>query len=108
MNKILELLKTKGVLVVAFLVCLNLFTCTRSCTSSRVAKRAQKELVVKQQASDSIIALRDDSIKALNKKIEVLEAEAKGLEKTLQVQGDAISKISEAKKNINVVVKQKK
>ena len=57
---------------------------------------------------DSVISSRDDSIKVLNKRIEVIETEAKGLEKTLQVQGEAINQITEAKKNINIVVRQKK
>ena len=108
MKKILETLKTKGVIVIVLLVCLNLFTCTRSCSSSRQVKRTEKELVLKTQEMDSVVSLRDDSIKTLNKRIEVLEAETKGLEKTLQVQGEAMNQISAAKKNINVVVKQKK
>lgn len=108
MKKFLEIMKTKGVLVIALLVCLNLYTCTRSCSSSRTAKKMQRELVEKEHEHDSISTVMTDSIKNLNKKIEILEAEAKGLEKTLQVQGDAMSKITEAKKNINVVVKQKK
>lgn len=108
MKKILEYLKNKGVLVIVLLLCLNLFTCTKSCSSSRSAKKATRELVVKASEMDSIISLRDDSIKTLNKKIEVLEAEARGLEKTLQVQGEAINQITVAKKNINVVVKQKR
>ena len=104
MKKIFETLKNKVVLVITLLICLNLYTCTRSCSSSRHAKKAEKELVMK----DSVISSRDDSIKVLNKRIEVIETEAKGLEKTLQIQGEAINQISEAKKNINIVVRQKK
>ena len=104
MKKIFETLKNKVVLVITLLICLNLYTCTRSCSSSRHAKKAEKELVMK----DSVISSRDDSIKVLNKRIEVIETEAKGLEKTLQVQGEAINQITEAKKNINIVVRQKK
>lgn len=108
MKKILETLKNKGVLVVVLLVCLNLFTCTRSCSSSRQAKRAEKELVVKAAEMDSVVSLKEDSINFLNKRIEVMEAEARGLEKTLQMQGEAMNQITAAKKNINVVVRQKK
>lgn len=104
MKKIFETLKNKVVLVITLLICLNLYTCTRSCSSSRQVKKVKKELVLK----DSVISSKDDSIKVLNKRIEVIETEAKGLEKTLQIQGEAINQITEAKKNINIVVRQKK
>lgn len=105
---ILSFIKNKIAVVIIVLCCFSLYTCTNSCSSSRKAKKAEAALVEATTKSDSIIALQEDSIKALNGEINVLNAKLEGLSQSVQIQSDAMDKISSAKKNINVVVKDKR
>jgi len=105
---ILSFIKNKIAVVIIVLCCFSLYTCTNSCSSSRKAKKAEAALVEATAKSDSIIALQEDSIKALNGEINVLNAKLEGLSQSVQIQSDAMDKISSAKKNINVVVKDKR
>lgn len=76
----------------------------KSCSKERKIHRMER--IIEQK--DSLIAERNDSIKTLNYQIQLLETEKSGYQKNIELQNDAINKISEAKKNINVVVKNKK
>ena len=50
----------------------------------------------------------NDSITLLNTKILIYEEKVSGLSNALTIQDEANKRISEAKKNINVTVKEKK
>lgn len=107
-KNIISFIRNKIAIVIIVLCCFSMYTCTNSCSSSRKAKKATTELVLSTAKYDSIITVKDDSIKALNGEIRVLMAKLDGLTQSVQIQSDAMDKISSAKKNINVVVNDKR
>ena len=63
------------------------------------------ELFVKK---DSIIKALSDSCTVLNTTIKVYEERVNGMQQSLDIQNEAAKRISEARKNISVNVKQSK
>lgn len=92
----------KNVLLVIF-VLFSLDKCTQSCSRSTKINKLELESSHK----DSVIMENNDSIKALNTSIATLQAKLEGYGMTLEMQKDALNKISDVKKNINVTVKSK-
>lgn len=99
----MEFLKKYSNWIMVALFALFLIGNMKSCTKNRKIHRLEQTINQK----DSVISSNLDSIKTLNNQIQVLQTEISGYEKSLNVQNDALNKISEAKKNINVVVKGK-
>lgn len=82
-------------------VLFSLTKCTQSCNRSIEIDRLNSEIVAK----DSVKATMDDSIKLLNTTISIYKEKVSGYEIASQIQNEALRQISEAKKNIQVVVK---
>ena len=90
----------KDGLIVLFLL-FSLTKCTQSCNRSIEIDRLNGEL----KKSDSVYTEMNDSIKLLNTTISIYKEKVSGYEIASQIQNEAIKQISEAKKNIQVVVK---
>ena len=90
----------KDGLLVLF-VLFSLTKCTQSCNRSIEIDRLNGEIA----KDDSIYAEMNDSIKLLNTTISIYKEKVSGYEIASQIQNEALKQISEAKKNIQVVVK---
>lgn len=101
MNKIKQYWK-EIVIVILVIFCLN--KCTQSCNRSIEINNVNKEIVKR----DSIITKLNDSLKTLNTTIQIYDEKVNGLNNALNIQDEANKRISEAKKNISVTVKEKK
>lgn len=96
------------IIVIALLVIFGMNKCASSCTNANKYEASEKEKIELVVKKDSIIKLYDDSVKTLNMKIQVLEATIEGNQEMINRLAKANEQISEAKKNINVNVKQNK
>lgn len=99
--------KVKQKLPIIIIVILLLFSvskCTQSCNRQYIIEQKDFEIEV----ADSVIKIYEDSITSLNHKIELLSNDNANQEKIVEAQRDAMDKINEAKKNINVTVKNNK
>ena len=96
------------IIVIALLVIFGMNKCASSCTNANKYEASEKERIELVVKKDSIIKLYDDSVKTLNMKIQVLEATIEGNQEMINRLAKANEQISEAKKNINVNVKQNK
>jgi hypothetical protein len=88
-------------IVIVILVLLGLNKCTQSCTRQDKINESELNIVMR----DSTINALNDSIYVLNTKLKVYEEKVAGLNQSLQIQDEATKRISEAKKNIQVSVK---
>jgi len=92
----------KEALIVVF-VLFSLNKCTQSCSRAAQNDQLRSEITTK----DSIIKSLEDSCTVLNTTIKVYEEKVSGLSQSLNIQTEAAKRISEAKKNISVNVKNK-
>lgn len=90
--------------VIVILVCLNLFTCTRSCNRTRDLKKEKTE-ALRKDSSYMELSKTCDSLRSV---INLKNTEIDGYKQTIGVQKDAIDQIVESKKNINVTVKDRR
>jgi len=93
-------------IVIVLLVLFGLNKCTQSCsrgTKLDIISAEYDSIIVKK---DSTIKVLNDSINAMNVKIQVYEEKGAGLKEALNIQDEANKRISEAKKNINVNVRK--
>lgn len=95
-----KLKKNWYIIVIVILLIFSLSKCTQSCNRQTTIDKTNIELVKK----DSTIKVMNDSIVSLNHKIDLLTNDKTNQEKLVETQQDAINKINEAKKNINVRV----
>ncbi len=95
-----KLKKNWYIIVIVILLIFSLSKCTQSCNRQTIIDKTNVELVKK----DSTIKVMNDSIVSLNHKIDLLTNDKTNQEKLVETQQDAINKINEAKKNINVRV----
>jgi len=95
--------KNWHIIVIVLLALFSLSKCTQSC--NRQFEIDKSNLTIEQK--DSVITVLNDSIVTLNHKIDILTNDNENQEKLVETQKDAINKINEAKKNINVTVKKK-
>lgn len=95
-----KLKKNWYIIVIVILLIFSLSKCTQSCNRQTTIDKINVELVKK----DSTIKVMNDSIVSLNHKIDLLTNDKTNQEKLVETQQDAINKINEAKKNINVRV----
>lgn len=104
----MEFLKKKWqLIVIAVLVLFGMNKCVSSCTNANLYEDSQKSHTEYVQKMDSTVKVLNDSINVLNTKITVYEEKVAGLNNALSIQDEANKRISEAKKNINVQVRQK-
>lgn len=98
-----ETIKRKWyIIVIAILLLFSLNKCTQSCNRATTIDENTKTIAQR----DSVIASLNDSIVKLNQQIELLNNDKVNQQKLVDTQQDAINKINEAKKNINVTVKR--
>ncbi len=104
----MEFIKKKWqIIVIVLLVLFGMNKCASSCTNSNLYEESQKQHTEYVHKSDSIVKVYDDSVKTLNSRIQVLEATINGNQEMINRLAAANEQISNAKKNINVNVKQK-
>ena len=104
----MEFLKKKWqIIVIVLLILFGMTKCASSCTNSNEFEASEKNHIEYVQKMDSIVKVLNDSIVVLNTKITVYEERVAGLNNALSIQDEANKRISEAKKNINVQVRQK-
>lgn len=90
------------IIIIVLLLLFSVSKCTQSCNRSITIDKTMTEL----EQRDSILTVMKDSIVVLNQKIELLQNDKKNQQVLVDAQKDAIDKINEAKKNINVTVKK--
>ena len=93
--------------VIGLLVIFGLNKCTQSCNRQTTIDEKVSQITVIENTKDSIINILNDSIGKLNIRLQVYEEKVAGLNQALSIQDKANKRISEAKKNINVQVRQK-
>ena len=95
-------------IVIVFLILFGMNKCATSCSNSNKYEASEKEKTELVLKKDSIIKVYDDSVKNLNMQIQVLEATITGNQEMIDRLAKANEQITEAKKNINVNVRQNK
>lgn len=95
----------KEILIFVFLI-FAMNKCTQSCSRGTEINTITNEYDNYKAYHDSIEVVLNDSIKTLNTIIQVYEEKITGLNQALSIQDEANRRISEAKKNINVQLKQ--
>lgn len=93
--------------VIGLLVVFGLNKCTQSCNRQTTIDEKVSQITVIENTKDSVINILNDSIGKLNIRLQVYEEKVAGLNQALSIQDEANKRISEAKKNINVQVRQK-
>ena len=93
--------------IIGILVIFGLNKCTQSCNRKTTIDEKVSQITVIENTKDSVINVLNDSIGKLNIRLQVYEEKVAGLNQALSIQDEANKRISEAKKNINVQVKQK-
>ena len=94
-------------IVIGLLVVFGLNKCTQSCNRQTTIDEKVSQITVIENTKDSVINVLNDSIGKLNIRLQVYEEKVAGLNQALSIQDEANKRISEAKKNINVQVRQK-
>lgn len=89
-------------ILIAVLVIFSLNKCAVACNRAKYCSDLKRQV----EQKDSIISVNTDSIKTLNTTISVYNEKVNGLKAATDIQEQAIKKITEAKKNINVNVKR--
>lgn len=95
-----KLKKNWQIIVIVVLLVFGLSKCSQSCNRQTTIDTQNIELAKR----DSTMKVMNDSIVSLNHKIDLLTNDKTNQEKLVETQQDAINKINEAKKNINVRV----
>ena len=104
----MEFIKKKWqIILIVVLLLFGMSKCTSSCTNSTKFEESEKNHTEYVEKTDSIIKVLKDSIIVLNTKITVYEEKVNGLNNALSIQDEANKRISEAKKNISVQVRQR-
>ena len=96
--------KRWNIIVIVILAIFSLSKCTQSCSRKTIINN--KEITIHEK--DSLLKVANDSINMLNTKIQIYEERISGLTNSLTIQEEAARRISEAKKNISVTVKERK
>lgn len=95
-----KLKKNWYLIVIAILLIFGLSKCSQSCNRQTMIDTQNVELAKR----DSTIKVMNDSIVSLSHQIDLLTNDKTNQEKLVETQQDAINKINESKKNINVRV----
>ena len=94
-------------IIIGLLIIFGLNKCTQSCNRQTTIDEKISQITVIENTKDSVINVLNDSIGKLNIRLQVYEEKVAGLNQALSIQDEANKRISEAKKNINVQVRQK-
>ena len=97
----------KNILLIVLLL-FSLSKCTQSCNRAVTIDKMESENTELVAKKDSIIKALSDSCTVLNTTIKVYEERVSGMQQSLDIQNEAAKRISEARKNISVNVKQSK
>lgn len=97
----------KNILLIVLLL-FSLSKCTQSCNRAGTIDKMESENAELLVKKDSIIKALSDSCTVLNTTIKVYEERVNGMQQSLDIQNEATKRISEARKNISVNVKQSK
>ena len=97
-----KLKKNWYLIVIVILLVFGLSKCSQSCNRQTTIDNTNIELAKR----DSTIKVMNDSIVSLNHQIDLLTNDKSNQEKLVETQKDALNKINESKKNINVTVKK--
>ncbi len=97
----------KNILLVILLL-FSLSKCTQSCNRAGEIDKITAETTQVINQKDSTIKVLSDSCTVLNTTIKVYQERVSGMQQSLDIQNEAAKRISEAKKNISVNVKQTK
>ena len=104
----MEFIKKKWqIIVIVILVLFGMNKCTSSCTNANKFEESNKTHIEYVHKTDSTIKVLNDSINLLNVKLQIYNERVAGLNQALSIQDEANKRISEAKKNISVQVRQK-
>lgn len=90
-------------IVIVILILFGLNKCTVSCNRGNEIKKLNNDI----ESRDSVIKEFTDSVGILNTEISILNEKINGYEGINKAKDEALQKITEAKKNINVTVKRK-
>ena len=93
-------------IVIALLVLFGLSKCTQSCNRAGMIDKLKADTEVSVHQKDSIIKVLSDSCAVLNTTIKIYQERVSGMQQSLDIQNEAARRISEAKKNISVNVRQ--
>lgn len=105
----MEFLKKKWqIIVIVILILFGMNKCASSCTNENKYESSEKTRIEQVDSLNNIINIMNDSIKSLNMKVQVLEATINGNQEMINRLSQANEQISNAKKNINVNVRQSK
>ena len=105
----MEFLKKKWqIIVICILILFGMSKCASSCTNANKYEASEKEKIELVNKMDSTVKVLNDSIVVLNTRLNVYEEKIAGLNQAISIQDEANKRISEAKKNIQVNVRQNK
>ena len=94
-------------IVIGILALFGLSKCTQSCNRAGTLEQLRDSTKVEIHQKDSVIKVLEDSCTSLNTTIKVYEEKVSGLSKSLTIQDEAAKRISEAKKNISISVRNR-
>lgn len=100
MEKLKKYLKE---IIIVILGVLFLSKCTQSCNRASEIKKQEQKI----QQLDSTITACKDSITVLNTEIKIYEERTAGLQDALKIKEEAARQLVEAKKQVQVTVKNK-
>lgn len=89
-------------IVIVLLVLFGLNKCTVSCNRGNEIKKLNTDI----ESCDSVIKVLVDSIGTLNTEVSILNEKINGYEGITKAKDEALQRITEAKKNINVTVRK--
>ena len=90
-------------IIIAILAVLFLSKCTQSCNRGSEITKKENQI----QQLDSVINEFKDSVTMLNTQIKIYEERTAGLESSIKIQEEAQKRLVEAKKQVQVTVKNK-
>ena len=95
-------------IVIAILILFGMSKCAQSCNRAGTIDKLEADTEISIHQKDSIIKVLSDSCTVLNTTIKIYQERVSGMQQSLDIQNEAARRISEAKKNISVNVKQSK
>lgn len=94
------------VIAIVLLLLFGVSKCTQSCNRQAKYDKLNADAGIEFAQLDSVIHTLQDSVNTLNFTIKLYEERMSGMKTTIDIQNEANKRISDAKKNINVTVRQ--
>ncbi len=95
-------------IVIGLLICFSMSKCTQSCSRDTQLNKNKIEYTTTLAEKDSLIGVLNDSINSMSIQLQVYKEKISGLNQALVIQDEANKRIADAKKNIQVNVRQQK